>query len=1630
MPTQTLPIQGLDTVGLIQDAPAVSLPPNAFSDALNVRFKDGAVRKMEGEINFLPGLFNDGDNSYDGTELLYILWWANPNRAPLSGYYLIIVRDGSDHLVQIVEPTGSTLNADEEIVYNWTRRTLYTFSGTNAVAGDYQHTFFQGGFAIVINNTHDTPIYIQDNDGNTEINDVPAGRELPGWDSYNVNEEVFSGTFNASQARTFDLGQEYAYGEWTITVAVTRGATTTTSQFTEDSNDPTNGVTVTTQNGVTSVAFTDAALIVDDTVTITVTSVNPVTVTAGVIRSFGDFLVAGNLVERDETQTGSPVLRNLSGVVRSSDVAPPGGIPTNWNPYAAGVSTADEFVITADGVVQDMVELQGNLYLYSNSSISVMRSTGNTTIPLAVSPVTNSYGCQSTGAVVEFDGAHVVVGSLDIYVFAGHPGSIRSLADARVRRSFYENLSPRHESRLFLLRYQQRDEIWICYPNSDSTTGNPNRALIWNYRGNTWTQRELTEVLAADFGPVPGGGLPETGATIAPTANQAMDTSGGRYDPRVNTATPGPDGGGSPGNNGVINIGAREVQTLSIDPDFVIPSQSLLARSAEIQYEIQSNIPSFDGTTDPPTLRFTTTPITYDADTRQFVDGTTTTHDFPLDGNYGADRVGEIAARAVSEIDALDGFTATQAGDETVPVGARSGTRALAANQTVTITGTTTRTITISNADAAFATSLNEIFSVTDRQFIFEAPDFRILIDPPTRRTGQPVFAVSGSDITTTVSNVVRVSSNPGRYTSGRVAVYEFPDAGVPGVLHLGNRIFLEDDAAGVDQTVSVTGTTSVSTATFNTGESFFNFTDNAGLVTWTDGDLTGTVNFSFILQGRNVRVGFLEGTVFTSNADHTTLTHMSGPEFVPDTSGGIWGETELIEYYYAADALNPGWGGGTEVFINAGGGLISAYSNDTVNGVFPVFRSLTGNSAARDDILAILNDAINYPGISATTPYAVYASQGRGVIFTEMPTWTARAGSNVDITTTTPVARYLVGATFDNRISRTDGLGEEGTFPMPGAASGNFTVTRDDVGYNRLDIDIISSQTTTIPATSHTLRFRRLGNPSLQTSDLIWPTVAITDADTGDVTEHPLLADGTEISADLSATNVMTTISNLIADDVGTERVYTDDGDTGVYEGPEEFVYLDREGWTNLEAHFLPGYSQNTSGTIETFMTIHEAEIDNPWNVEIVSVGNTGFDAVGDTGLLNFENTRNTTDTRVTPATTNDFRGEYLLRATPSYVAFRAVVEGDDRLIIVGTSSGTNDYSVRDQSGTNGELQSITSFIDDTVDQLNAMNFRFTAERVGDVINITLTTSGDSVDLIAEIVPNDAANIDRFNELLDMFPVEQRIGVTEPFINDGSTTVAEASIALNAVVGTGTDSQASPDATRRPDRTTRSVAPTITYDFSVVPTYSVDRPWATSQVNPNRQYPIMATSVEVNGNAINKIVAADIGYSKPSYLEAKNVTTIDQDTTQQVITAGTDDAPVPYTSYVERKQFAISPEFDTENLLSIALHAEGSQEAYLDGPLNYNKLVIRMQGSNAPGNVVDLSSAMADIQSNRENDFYISEDYKVDMRVHGRFLNMRVTDDAFDDTNIETYEGKEFNKETPWSVSMLQLDIGKGGTR
>ena len=445
MPDQVLPIRDLAAVGLIEDTPAVIIPPNAFSDCENVRFHDGVVQKFPGESEELSSL----------TGVVYAATWNST-----AGIKYVVVTEAT---------TTATIT-----VYNddWTafqiNSTPLTGTMPTSSEAEWQHDEFNGGFQFIINNGVTTPRFLQI--------DTTSPAELPGWDSYAVDTVLMDFEADGSQGVQTTISATLAVGTSIKITNIPRNLANPIRTETVTVNSSLNGVTpdgtldsIGTISSVSNIGFnfTPANGLGGNRFVISIVSTPIASVTAGVVRSFGNLLVAGNLRE-----VGG---RTLPGVIRTSDVAAPGRIPENWNPFNLGVNTADEFPLSTTGTVRDIVELQGNLYVYTDRSIHSIQRTGNPNIPFSTAPVTNNYGADNIDSVIEVDGKHIVVGSEDVYIFPGHPGGIQSIADSKVRNAFRDN--PNYK----IVRMNKYDELWFY----DGTAVQ----YIFNYRTGVWTKR-------------------------------------------------------------------------------------------------------------------------------------------------------------------------------------------------------------------------------------------------------------------------------------------------------------------------------------------------------------------------------------------------------------------------------------------------------------------------------------------------------------------------------------------------------------------------------------------------------------------------------------------------------------------------------------------------------------------------------------------------------------------------------------------------------------------------------------------------------------------------------------------------------------------------------------------------------------------------------------------------------------------------------------------------------------------------------------------------------------------------------------------------------------------------------------
>jgi len=140
-----VPVKNLGQGGLNKDTAPVNLQPNIFTDALNVRFKNGAVETILGETTF-----RTPTNTPDVG-----MHWQRPD----AGYTIL----GKGGVINRVSSSGvetAMLNAPG------------TYTGSV-----WQTDYFGGGYAIIFNDGDHAPLYALYQDPLADLSLIP----FPGW---------------------------------------------------------------------------------------------------------------------------------------------------------------------------------------------------------------------------------------------------------------------------------------------------------------------------------------------------------------------------------------------------------------------------------------------------------------------------------------------------------------------------------------------------------------------------------------------------------------------------------------------------------------------------------------------------------------------------------------------------------------------------------------------------------------------------------------------------------------------------------------------------------------------------------------------------------------------------------------------------------------------------------------------------------------------------------------------------------------------------------------------------------------------------------------------------------------------------------------------------------------------------------------------------------------------------------------------------------------------------------------------------------------------------------------------------------------------------------------------------------
>jgi hypothetical protein len=215
----------------------------------------------------------------------------------------------------------------------------------------------------------------------------------------------------------------------------------------------------------------------------------PTTLRAKIIKAFGPYLVAFNLVDNGVS---------LPKTFRWSSFCDPGTVPDSWD-ITDATKDAGQLQLTDDkgGQIQDALLLGNQGIIYTEASTHLVRYVGGIDI-LATDLLLKDSGILSTHCVTGYNKGvgHFVVSQDDMLVHQGTKQA-ESVVSKRLRRKIFNEMDTANYAASFCVEDTENKEVWFVYP----TAGNerPDKMLVWNYRDNTCTFRDAP-FNTADFG--------------------------------------------------------------------------------------------------------------------------------------------------------------------------------------------------------------------------------------------------------------------------------------------------------------------------------------------------------------------------------------------------------------------------------------------------------------------------------------------------------------------------------------------------------------------------------------------------------------------------------------------------------------------------------------------------------------------------------------------------------------------------------------------------------------------------------------------------------------------------------------------------------------------------------------------------------------------------------------------------------------------------------------------------------------------------------------------------------------------------------------------------------------------------
>lgn len=181
--------------------------------------------------------------------------------------------------------------------------------------------------------------------------------------------------------------------------------------------------------------------------------------------------------------------------IRWSNSAQDGSLPTDWT-IALSNDAGDDLLGETEGRIVGGVNVRDQLYIIKEDAIYGLRYVGGVYIN-QVTRLEGGVGTRNHKGFCEMRGNLVVITTGDILLFDGQ--NTRSLADRRVRRSIFDQISEENWDNTQVFYNQFTSVLTIAYPTLDATLA-CQWALVYNVEEDTFALSRLNNSYGFDLG--------------------------------------------------------------------------------------------------------------------------------------------------------------------------------------------------------------------------------------------------------------------------------------------------------------------------------------------------------------------------------------------------------------------------------------------------------------------------------------------------------------------------------------------------------------------------------------------------------------------------------------------------------------------------------------------------------------------------------------------------------------------------------------------------------------------------------------------------------------------------------------------------------------------------------------------------------------------------------------------------------------------------------------------------------------------------------------------------------------------------------------------------------------------------